>query len=94
MDASERGTDPQGREVNPLLFIFFCPYRVLSGVFAMGATGAVSLPHLFGLAPEAWLAPSLILGTFLAWLAWGAWSRRCQAETCRPTDGAAGSAEG
>lgn len=80
MDASDHPTDPQDREVNPLLFIFFCPYCVLSGVFALGATGVVSAPHLFGMAPEAWLAPSLILGTFLAWLAWGAWSRRCQAD--------------
>ncbi len=76
MDASDCRSCQPGQDVNPLLFIFFCPHCVLSGIFALGATGVVTLPTLFGLAPEAWLAPALILGTFLGWLAWGAWSRR------------------
>lgn len=64
------------QEINPLLFVFFCPHCVLSGLFALAATGVVTLPYLFGVRPEMWLAPGIILGTFFAWLAWGAWSRR------------------
>lgn len=89
MDASQRqACQPRG-DVNPLLFVVFCPQCVLSGLFALGATGVVTVPPLFGMAPETWLAPSLIFGTFLAWLAWGAWARR---RSCEPGETASATA--
>lgn len=65
------------QKVNPLLFAFFCPHCVLSGIFALAAGGLITLPSLFGLPPEHYLAPAIILGSFLGWLAWGAWQKRC-----------------
>lgn len=64
------------REVNPLLVAVFCPQCVLSGAYALLAAGSVSVPSLFGVPAEHVVAPALVLGSFFAWLAWGAFSKR------------------
>ena len=74
----------EARAVNPLLFVFFCPHCVLSGIFALTATGLVSVPPVLGVPIEFYLAPVLLFGTFFGWLAWGQWSKRkaCQQGAC------------
>lgn len=65
---------------NPLLFVVFCPHCVASGLFALAAAGFVSMPALFGVPFEYYLAPAIVLGSFFTWLAWGAWQKRCRPE--------------
>ncbi len=65
-----------GRDVNPLLFIIFCPHCVLSGIFALTATGTITLPAVLGVPAAQYLGPAIAFGGFFAWLAWGQWSKR------------------
>lgn len=74
--------------MNPLLALAFCPPCLLSGLFALGATGTITLPAVMGVAPADYLGPLLFFGGFFAWLAWGKWSRDgvafvCEDEGCR-----------
>ncbi len=76
MTAPMDGGLAEEREVNPLLFVVFCPHCVLGGLFALAAGGVITLPPLFGVAAPHYLGPAVVLGTFLGWLAWGRWEKR------------------
>ncbi len=77
-------TGDAARKVNPLLFIAFCPHCFFSGVFALAATGAVTLPTVLGVHAGGYLPPLLAFGTFFAWLTWGILSKRGYvAKRCR-----------
>lgn len=87
-------THAAGQQVNPLLFIVFCPHCVLSGLFALAATGTVTLPGVLGISAESYLGPAVAFGGFFAWLAWGHWSKRkarltegvdCAGSSCTPS---------
>lgn len=75
MTAPMDGGLAEEREVNPLLFVVFCPNCVLGGLFALAAGGVITLPPLFGVAATHYLTPAVVLGTFLGWLAWGRWEK-------------------
>lgn len=71
-----RAAGAETQPVNPLLFVVFCPHCVLSGIFALAATGTLTLPAVLGVPAEQYLGPALAFGGFFAWLAWGQWSKR------------------